>query len=88
MQTQMSRSVDSAKYRLSLLSRTLDEASPLKKIAAGYTYAADAKGHGIKSIDHIKIGDPVDLYFIDGNAKAQIKEIHRRSQHDDTGNIE
>ena len=66
----------------------MDEASPLKKIAAGYTYAADADGHGIKSIDRIKTGDLVDLYFIDGNAKAQIKETQRRSQHDDTGNIE
>lgn len=88
IRTQISRSVDQTKYRLSLLSRTLDEASPLKKIAAGYTYAADADGHGIKSINRIKTGDLVDLYFIDGNAKAQIKETQRRSQHDDTGNIE
>lgn len=88
MQTQIQRSVEASKHRLSIVIRTLEEASPLKKMSAGFTYAADVDGRGIKSIDRIRTGDLVKLYFADGEAKAEVKETQRRSQNDNTGNIE
>jgi exodeoxyribonuclease VII large subunit len=86
--TQMSHSLENVRYRLSIRIRALDEASPLKKMSAGYTYAADESGHGIKSVERIQTGDMVKLYFVDGTARAEIRETKRSSQNDHTGNIE
>jgi len=76
LQTQITRSTENAKYRLSIMSRALEETSPLKKISAGYTYAEDSEGHGIKSIRRIRSGDRIRLYFTDGKANALVQEIN------------
>ncbi len=86
--TQMSHSLENVRYRLSIRIRALDEASPLKKMSAGYTYAEDESGHGIKSVERIQTGDTVKLYFVDGTARAEIRETKRSSQNDHTGNVE
>lgn len=50
----------------------LDTLSPLKTLTRGYTIVASESGKMIKSAKDIKLGDKINLRFIDGERKAKI----------------
>ena len=50
----------------------LDTLSPLKTLTRGYTLVISESGKMIKSAKDIKLGDKINLRFIDGERKAKI----------------
>lgn len=53
----------------------LDDYSPLKTLARGYSYTTDASGTVIKSVQQLSPGDQVRLHLKDGQAIGRIEEI-------------
>ncbi|MBW1605642.1 exodeoxyribonuclease VII large subunit [Lactobacillus sp. Sy-1] len=52
----------------------LDHLSPLQIMGRGYSYVSK-DDHVIKTASELRVDDQITLGFIDGNAKAQIKQI-------------
>lgn len=53
----------------------LDDYSPLKTLARGYSYTTDASGTVVKSVQQLSPGDQVRLHLKDGQAIGRIEEI-------------
>ena len=53
----------------------LDDYSPLKTLARGYSYTTDASGNVVKSVQQLVPGDQVRLHLKDGQAIGRIEEI-------------
>lgn len=53
----------------------LDDYSPLKTLARGYSYTTDASGNVVKSVQQLAPGDQVRLHLKDGQAIGRIEEI-------------
>ena len=66
--------INKSRAELSKVSARIDTLSPMKTISRGYTIS-EKKGHIIKSITSISVGDDIELRYIDGNAKATITEL-------------
>ena len=68
------------KNRMVLLASTLNELSPLKKMAEGYTYTEKADGKHIHSIKDIKSGDSLKLHLKDGVAGVTVDSTREVSR--------
>ncbi len=64
------------RQRLQLLSSKIDAYSPTKKLSNGYAYV-ECKNGAVNTIDTISKDDEIDIYVIDGKAKAVITEVYR-----------
>lgn len=53
----------------------LDDYSPLKTLARGYSYTTDTSGTVVKSVKQLSPGDQVRLHLKDGQAIGRIEEI-------------
>lgn len=62
------------KNKTVLLATTLDELSPLKKMAEGYTYTEKTDGAHIHSIKDVKYGDELKVHFKDGFAGVTVHD--------------
>lgn len=62
-----------AAYRQAV--QQLDDYSPLKTLARGYSYTTDASGTVVKSVQQLSPGDQVRLHLKDGQAIGRIEEI-------------
>ena len=63
------------RQRLALLSGTLDAYSPAKKLAQGYAYVEVEKKGALHSVSDINVGDDINIYLIDGHARAVVSEV-------------
>lgn len=63
------------KNKAILLAATLDELSPLKKMAEGYTYTEKSDGKHIHSIKDIKPGDSLKVHLKDGVAGVTVDNV-------------
>ncbi len=63
------------KRRLALLSGRLDDMSPLKVLARGYSVVKDKRGRVVSDSQEISAGEAVVLQFHRGQAEAEIKTI-------------
>lgn len=72
----ISRSMDikleRSKNEVARLALLLDSVSPVKKLASGYSYVADASGRNIKSSDEVEIGDELNIYLAKGEIEAKV----------------
>lgn len=72
----ISRSMDikleRSKNEVSRFALMLDSVSPVKKLASGYSYVADANGKNIKSSEQVEIGDEFRIYLSKGEIEAQV----------------
>lgn len=71
----MQQQIKDKRQKLIMLSTRLDADSPVKKLSQGYAYVAKEDGRNIHSAADITCGDNIDIYLIDGRAKAVISEV-------------
>lgn len=69
------RTVEQKKSQMAILAGRLDGMSPMKKLAQGYSYVADADGRNISSITQVKTGDTARIYVNDGVLETEIMGI-------------
>lgn len=53
----------------------LDDLSPIKKLAYGYSYITDDSGKNIKKVSDTNIGDLIDVRVSDGKIYAKVEKI-------------
>lgn len=56
-------------------SGTLVAYSPAKKLAQGYAYVEVEKKGALHSVSDINAGDDINIYLIDGHARAVVSEV-------------
>ncbi len=61
--------------RLAALGDKLEGVSPLKLMARGYSFCRDEKGHVVRSVSGLQIGQHLRLRFQDGAARCRIEEL-------------
>lgn len=71
----MQQQIKDKRQKLIMLSTRLDADSPVKKLSQGYAYVSKEDGRNIHSAADITRGDNIDIYLIDGRAKAVISEV-------------
>lgn len=71
----MQQQIKDKRQKLITLSTRLDADSPVKKLSQGYAYVSKEDGRNIHSAADIMCGDNIDIYLIDGRAKAVISEV-------------
>lgn len=71
----MQQQIKDKRQKLIMLSTRLDADSPVKKMSQGYAYVSKEDGRNIHSAADITCGDSIDIYLIDGRAKAVISEV-------------
>ena len=71
----MKQRLSDCRQRLALLSGTLDAYSPAKKLAQGYAYVEVEKRGALHSVSDINAGDDINIYLIDGHARAVVSEV-------------
>lgn len=71
----MKQRLSDCRQRTALLSGTLDAYSPAKKLAQGYAYVEVEKKGALHSVSDINAGDDINIYLIDGHARAVVSEV-------------
>ena len=71
----MQQQIKDKRQKLIMLSTRLDADSPVKKLSQGYAYVSKEDGRNIHSAADITCGENIDIYLIDGRAKAVISEV-------------
>lgn len=71
----MQQQIKDKRQKLIMLSTRLDADSPVKKLRQGYAYVSKEDGRNIHSAADVTCGDNIDIYLIDGRAKAVISEV-------------
>ena len=71
----MQQQIKDKRQKLIMLITRLDADSPVKKLSQGYAYVSKEDGRNIHSAADITCGDNIDIYLIDGRAKAVISEV-------------
>lgn len=71
----MQQQIKDKRQKLIMLSTRLDADSPVKKLSQGYAYVSKEDGRNIHSAADMTCGDNIDIYLIDGRAKAVISEV-------------
>lgn len=67
------------KHRLALSAQCLDGLSPLKKLSSGYAFVRGGDGKSVRHIKEMQVGDMVSIQFVDGLAKAEVKELRENA---------
>ncbi|MEJ6400564.1 exodeoxyribonuclease VII large subunit [Nicoliella lavandulae] len=67
--------------RLNRLANALDHLSPLRIMGRGYSYTSKAN-HVVTKVDELNVNDEITLSFIDGSAKAEVKQINPKERQD------
>lgn len=78
LQAGLRTNYDQARQNYQALAAKLEALDPLAILDRGYSYVQDAKGGLIKSVDQLKVGTDVNLYWRDGQASATIKNLEKR----------
>lgn len=70
--------VNNLKLKTLSLAERLDNLSPLKVMARGFT-VAQKQGKTVNSVKYLNVGDKLELTFLDGKANATITEIFKEN---------
>lgn len=76
---QMESLVRERRHKLTLLSKTLEGYSPVKKLSGGCAFVESRGGHGLHSVTEVKEGDSVTIHLLDGTLNAQVTGITNNS---------
>jgi exodeoxyribonuclease VII large subunit len=68
----MEKRIRAARTQLSVDIERLKGLSPLDRLKGGYSYACDASGKNVRSIQGISAGDELSVYVSDGLIKANV----------------
>jgi exodeoxyribonuclease VII large subunit len=67
------------KFRFAHSLSAIEQLSPLKVLARGYTAVKDSKNEFIKSVSSLNVDDSVNIFFKDGKASCTINSISGES---------
>lgn len=70
----MTQRLSAVKAAIGKTAAVLDGLSPLRTLAAGYSYVSDEKGRNVKDASALAAGDVLSLRFARGQAKAKVLE--------------
>lgn len=74
LETEVGRSLNAARHKMTIYSEQLKRLSPLEKISKGYAYVSiDRKG--IRSIEQVNYGDKIEVSVVDGTLVCEVEEI-------------
>ncbi len=65
-------------YLRSTLARkaaVLEALSPLKVLDRGYAVAKDSRGHALKSVQQLRVGDEISIQLADGGVQAAVSKL-------------
>lgn len=79
LQNGIEKQLRSKQHQLALYVEQMKGLSPLDKLNQGYSYAADAAGRTLTSVEQVAAGDTVTVYLKDGRLKTQIIEKQRKA---------
>lgn len=79
LQNAIEKQMQNKRHRLALYAEQMKGLSPLDKLSQGYSYAADASGRTLSTIEQADIGDIITVYLKDGRLKTQITDKQRES---------
>lgn len=68
-------SIQKKQTELLVLKEKLSVLSPINRLSKGYAYISNELGQGISSVKNIETGDTLNIHFIDGLAKVQVKNL-------------
>lgn len=63
------------RHRAALLAEQLEGASPVRKLAQGYSYVTDGVGHTLRSTTGVNEGDKISIRLLNGTLKAEVTEV-------------
>ncbi|MBR5731870.1 MAG: exodeoxyribonuclease VII large subunit, partial [Lachnospiraceae bacterium] len=78
LEREFTRKLENTKHRLAVSAANLEQLSPLKSLARGYSYTTDAEGRNINSVEGIKPKDMINVRVKDGTIVAGVTEIKQQ----------
>lgn len=78
LQKGMERQLVDRKHRLALYAEQMKGLSPLDKLCQGYSYASDARGRTLSSVQQAAVGDQITVYVKDGRIIAEVTDTEIR----------
>lgn len=75
----MEQKLAALRHQLALYAEGLKGLSPLYKLNGGYSYVEGSSGKGITSVEDIKEGQGLVLYFKDGQAEVTVNKCRKNS---------
>lgn len=84
MASLMDAALQKAIRRRSIAAARLEGLSPAKKLAAGYSFVTDDRGHTIRSATQVKAGDLLQIHLAKGRLEAAVTQTYL----DDSENID
>lgn len=74
LQAAMERQLQDTRHRLAIYAAQMKGLSPLDKLSQGYSYASDAAGKTLSSVEQVAVGEQIRVYVKDGSLLAQVQE--------------
>ncbi len=71
----MERRMQEYRHRLALASGRLEGLSPVKKLAGGFSYVADASGRAVTDAGSVSTGDALSIYLYKGSLGVTVTEV-------------
>ena len=71
----MNSKIMKRRHSLNILAERLNGLSPLNRISGGYAYVSDSEGKPIRSVNHVKVGDDIEIVVKDGKMITSVKQI-------------
>ena len=78
LEREFTRKLENTKHRLAVSAANLEQLSPLKSLARGYSYTTDSEGRNINSIEGVKPKDMINVRVKDGTVIAGVTEIKQQ----------
>ncbi|MFG6392982.1 MAG: exodeoxyribonuclease VII large subunit [Lachnospiraceae bacterium] len=75
----MEQKLAALRHQLALYAEGLKGLSPLYKLNGGYSYVEGSSGKGVTSVEDIKEGQGLVLYFKDGQAEVTVNKCRKNS---------
>jgi len=70
----MKRKLEVAKQKMAIRIEQVKGLSPLSKLNQGFSYVTSESGKVIKSVEHVKKDDHLNIYVTDGIVKAKVED--------------
>ena len=68
----MKTALENSKHRLALTATAVEQLSPVKSLARGFSYTTDGNGRNISSIEGLFAGQDINVRVKDGTIKAEV----------------
>jgi exodeoxyribonuclease VII large subunit len=70
----MERCLQESRHRLQLLAKSMEAASPVKKLGEGYALMEDEQGRRVREFEQIRTGMRLRLRMLEGDLVTRVEE--------------